>query len=150
MRSIVVLVLLAGCSHPAQPPTRQWCEQYVADLSDRAKQDVKELRSPNPQYAFPQPAPDLTMLVLYNPAGKIAESVCSAAHHDSVADAKQRHLEISSDLSSIDRYIPHTADTQLSDVDAEVMDTLIDDLAKAYTEPVAKPAVDQGQRAPAS
>jgi hypothetical protein len=132
MRSWLLVVVLAACSHKSAPTT-YWCSTYVNRLRERASADVQKLTQES--HVRERGSEGLLALVGLYPANDVALKVCSDADGDTAEVSEARDGRVASLGSKVSEFVlaHHTA--PLSAAEAKELQQLIDELSAAYTDP---------------
>lgn len=122
MRCLLVVALVAGCSHKSAP-TSEWCLSYLNDFRARAAADVTALADATHR-------DELLAMVGSDPAHAIAFAACSDADGDApeVREARaQRVIDLQHEVTLY--VLSHAV------ADPRELQALITQLADAYTIP---------------
>jgi hypothetical protein len=131
VRSLVVLVLAAGCGHKAAP-TSDWCFKYINDLRVRGAADVRAMTS---HEGDRRAADALLAMVGSGPALEVAFDACSDADGDLADVVDTRKSRVAAQQSQIATYVSQHTSAPLDDSQAKELVHLIEQLATAYTDP---------------
>jgi hypothetical protein len=131
MRSLVVLVLAAGCGHKAAD-TSEWCLKYINHVRARGTADVKAMTAADDRQTG---ANGLLGMVGSDPALEVAFDACSDADGDLGDVIDKRRIAVVEAQKRIASYVTSHASAPLDDSQAKELVHLVEALTTAYTDP---------------